>query len=131
MTVVWRSSSAGMLVPVAEHISAATLPVACVDSAPPVPGRAGKLRSSTDDAGARQRRGFSRNKNPNPAKHCQGLRLAAGLGGQWQQAEALASYKTRANFQPKSWFQLANIDRAFPYGTGYTFATAHRSTSSC
>ena len=54
MTVVWRSSSAGMLVPVAEHISAATLPVACVDSVPPVPGRAGKLRSLTDDAGGRE-----------------------------------------------------------------------------
>ena len=55
MTVVWRSSSAGMLVPVAEHISAATLPVACVDLVPPVPGRAGKLRSLTDDAGSRKR----------------------------------------------------------------------------
>ena len=59
MTVVWRSSSAGMLVPVTEHISAATLPVACVDSVPPVPGRAGKLRSLTDDAGARKQARFS------------------------------------------------------------------------
>ena len=82
MTLVWRSSSAGMLALVTLHISAATFPIVCVDSVPPVPGRAGKLRSSTDDAGARQRRGFSRNKKPNPAKHCQGLRLAAGLGGQ-------------------------------------------------
>ena len=95
MTVVGHTGSAGMLVPVTDHILAATLPIVCVDSVPPVPGRAGKLRSSTDDAGARQRRGFSRNKKPNPAKHCQGLRLAAGLGGQWQQAGALASYSSR------------------------------------
>ena len=95
MTVVGRSSSAGMLVAVTLHISAATLPVVCVDSVPPVPGCAGKLRSLTDDAGARQRRGFSRNKNPNPGKHCQGLRLAAGLAGAWQQAGSLASYNLR------------------------------------
>ena len=50
MTVVWRSSSAGMLVPVTDHISAATLPIVCVDSVPPVPGRAGKLCSLTDGA---------------------------------------------------------------------------------
>ena len=92
MTVVGHTGSAGMLVPVTKHISAATFPIACVDSVPPVPGRAGKLRSLTDAAGSRQRRGFSRNKDPFPAKHCQGLRLAAGLGGAWQQAGALASY---------------------------------------
>ena len=95
MTVVGHSSSAGMLAPVTLHISAATFPIVCVDSVPPVPGRAGKLRSLTDDAGARQRRGFSRNKDPFPAKHCQGLRLAAGLAGAWQQAGALASYNLR------------------------------------
>ena len=54
MTVVGRSISAGMLVPVTMHISAATFPSACVDSAPPVPGRAGKLRSLTDGAGGRE-----------------------------------------------------------------------------
>ena len=89
MTVVWRSSSAGMLVIVTEHVSAATLLVACVDSVPPVPGRAGKLRSSTDDAGSRKRRGFSGKLDPVPAKHCQGMRLPAGHGGPWQQAGAL------------------------------------------
>ena len=95
MTVVGRSISAGMLVPVTEHVSAATLLVACVDSVPPVPGRAGKLRSLTDDAGARKRARILEKQNPIPAKHCQGLRLAAGLGGQWQQAGALASYNSR------------------------------------
>ena len=95
MTLVWRSSSAGMLAPVTLHISAATFPIVCVDSVPPVPGRAGKLRSSTDAAGSRQRRGFSRNEEVGDAKHCQGLRLAAGLAGAWQQAGALASYNSR------------------------------------
>ena len=47
MAVVGRSSSAGMLAPVTEHISAATFPIACVDSAPPVPGRAGTALSMT------------------------------------------------------------------------------------
>ena len=92
MTLVWRSSSAGMLVPVTERISAATLPIPCVDSVPPVPGRAGKLRSSTDAAGSRQRRGFSRNEEVGDAKHCQGLRLAAELGGPWQHVDLMASY---------------------------------------
>ena len=91
MTVVGHTGSAGMLVPVTKHISAATLPIVCVDSVPPVPGRAGMLRSSTDAAGSRKRRGFSRNEEVSCAKHCQELRLAAGLGGQWQQAGALAS----------------------------------------
>ena len=95
MTVVGRSSSAVMLVPVAVYIFAATLPIPCVVSVLPVPGRAGMLRSSTDAAGSRQRRGFSRNEDLSDAKHCQGLRLAAGLGGQWQQAGALASYNLR------------------------------------
>ena len=53
--VVGRSSSAGMLAPITLHISAATFPIVCVDSVPPVPGRAGKLRSLTDDAGFRKR----------------------------------------------------------------------------
>ena len=48
MTVVGHTCSAGMLVPGTKHISAATLPIVCVDSVPPVPGRAGKLRSSTE-----------------------------------------------------------------------------------
>ena len=91
MTLVWRSSSAGMLARVTLHISAATFPIVCVDSVPPVPGRAGKLRSSTDEAGARKQARILEKQNPIPAKHCQGLRLAAGLGGQWQQAGALAS----------------------------------------
>ena len=89
MTLVWRSSSAGMLAPVTLHISAATFPIVCVDSVPPVPGRAGKLRSSTDAAGSRQRRGFSRNEDISDAKHCQGLRLAAGLGGPWQHVDLI------------------------------------------
>ena len=95
MTVVGRSSSAGMLVPVTVYIFAATLPIPCVVSVLPVPGRAGKLRSSTDDAGARKQARILEKQNPIPAKHCQGLRLAAGLGGQWQQAGALASYNSR------------------------------------
>ena len=61
MALVWRSISAGMLAPVTLHISAATFPIPCVASVPPVPGRAGMLRSSTDAPGSRQRRGFSGN----------------------------------------------------------------------
>ena len=41
MTVVGRSSSAVMLVPVTVYIFAATLPIPCVVSVLPVPGRAG------------------------------------------------------------------------------------------
>ena len=131
MTAVWRSSSAGMLVPVTEHISAATLPVACVDLVPPVPGRAGKLRSLTDDAGSRKRARRARKWSVCPGGRSQAVRLvrrsrrqkAAGRHDNWLQL-ALTMH-------PESWFQLANIDRAFHYGTGYTFATAHRSTSSC
>ena len=54
MTVVGRSISAGMLVPVTVYIFAATLPIPCVVSVLPVPGRAGKLRSLTDGAGGRE-----------------------------------------------------------------------------
>ena len=95
MTVVGHTSSAGMVVPVTKHISAATFTIVCVDSVPPVPGRAGMLRSSTDAAGSRKRRGFSRNEEVGDAKHCQGLRLAAGLGGPWQHVDLMPSYYSR------------------------------------
>ena len=54
MAVVGLSSSAGMLVPVTVYIFAAALPIPCVVSVLPVPGRAGKLRSLTDGAGGRE-----------------------------------------------------------------------------
>ena len=41
--------------PVTVYIFAATLPIPCVVSVLPVPGRAGKLRSLTDGAGSLQR----------------------------------------------------------------------------
>ena len=49
MTVVGRSSSAVMLDPVTVYIFAATLPIPCVVSVLPVPGRAGKLRAALVD----------------------------------------------------------------------------------
>ena len=61
MTVVGCSSSAVMLDPVTVYIFAATLPIACVVSVLPVPGRAGKLRSLTDGAGSLQRARISGN----------------------------------------------------------------------
>ena len=61
MTVVGRSSSAVMLVPVTVYIFAAALPIPCVVSVLPVPGRAGKLRSLTDGAGSLQRARISGN----------------------------------------------------------------------
>ena len=61
MTLVWRSSSAGMIAPVTLHISAATFPIVCVDSVPPVPGRAGKLRSLTDDLVLKNGRALAEN----------------------------------------------------------------------
>ena len=63
MTVVGRSSSAVMLVPVTVYIFAAALPIPCVVSVLPVPGRAGKLRSLTDGAGSLQRARISGNHN--------------------------------------------------------------------
>ena len=54
MTAVGCSSSAVMLDPVSLYIFAATLPIPCVVSLLPVPGRAGKLRSLTDGAGGRE-----------------------------------------------------------------------------
>ena len=109
MTVVWRSSSAGMLVPVTEHISAATLPVACVDSVPPVPGRAGKLRSLTDDAGSRKRARRARKWSVCPGGRSQAVRLvrrsrrqkAAGRHDNWLQL-ALTFIANRASTWPIS-----------------------------
>ena len=56
-----RNWSAGMLVLVTARSSAATFPVARVDSVSPVACRAGMLRSLTDGAGARERARLSEN----------------------------------------------------------------------
>ena len=55
MAAVGRGSSAGVLAPVTVHISAATFPIACVDSVPPVPGRAGICALDDAAAGSRER----------------------------------------------------------------------------
>ena len=54
MAAVGRGSSAGVLAPVTVHISAATFPIACVDSVPPVPGRAGICALDDAAAGGRE-----------------------------------------------------------------------------
>ena len=54
------------------RISAATFPIVCVDSVLPVPGRAGKLRSLTDDADAGERARLSENEDPGDVRQVQG-----------------------------------------------------------
>ena len=76
MAVVERSSSAAMVVPVTLHISAAAFPIACVDSAPPVPCRAGICVLVNDDAGSRERRAFSRQESVTLLQQAHGVRLA-------------------------------------------------------
>ena len=71
MTVMVRSSSADMLVFATVHISATTFPIACVDSVPPVAGRAGMLRSLADGAGARERARLSENEEVEGARQVQ------------------------------------------------------------
>ena len=84
MAAVGRGSSAGVLAPVTVHISAATFPIACVDSVPPVPGRAGKLRSLTDvplvlENGADSRESWTRFLQ-SIGRDCGGMQDSAGHG---------------------------------------------------
>ena len=65
-----------MVVPVTLHISAAAFPIACVDSAPPVPCRAGICVLVNDDAGSRERRAFSRQESVTLLQQAHGVRLA-------------------------------------------------------
>ena len=65
-----------MLVFVTARSSAATFPVARVDSVPPVAGRAGRLRSLTDGAGSRQRSALSRKLMKQPEVWSEAVRLA-------------------------------------------------------
>ena len=110
MAVIERSSSAAMVVPVTLHIYAAAFPIACVDSAPPVPCCAGICVLVNDDAGSRERRAFSRQESVTLLQQAHGVRLAhrsrrqkarrpAGEAmGQWQQdsqqAACFSSAKT-------------------------------------
>ena len=64
-----------MLVLVTPHSSAATFPVAGVDSVPPVPGRAGICALVDDDAGSRQRRAFSKKSIVSVLQQAHGVRL--------------------------------------------------------
>ena len=65
-----------MVVPVTLHIYAAAFPIACVDSAPPVPCRAGICVLVNDDAGSRERRAFSRQESVTLLQQAHGVRLA-------------------------------------------------------
>ena len=76
-----------MLVLVTARSSAATFPVTGVDSVPPVAGRAGRLRSLTDGAGARERGGPDR-------KFSVGV-LPAGPSGQVDMADSAAGGQRR------------------------------------
>ena len=83
-----RSSWAGMLVLVTARSSAATFPVTGVDSVPPVAGRAGRLRSLTDDAGARERGG--------PGPKCSVGLTSRGPSGHVDMADSAAGGQRRA-----------------------------------
>ena len=115
MTVVWRSSSAGMLVPVTVHVSAATLLVACVDSVPPVPGRAGKLRSSTDDTGSRERARSCGISIDSTLKQAHGVRLTHRSHRQKAAGRHACELQVALTMDPNRGSGWPIIHRAFHY----------------
>ena len=123
MAVVERSSSAAMVVPVTLHIYAAAFPIACVDSAPPVPCRAGICVLVNDDAGPRERRAFSRQESVTLLQQAHGVRLAHRSRRQKARRPARKFCRTacwRFSRQPRNvWFHghstVAIIETAFHY----------------
>ena len=90
MAALCSRISVGLLEGAEELFSAAQSPVVASLMLPLFQSRCAAARSlACGIADSRQRRGFSRNEEPFPAKHWHGLRLPAGHGGPWQQAGAL------------------------------------------
>ena len=119
-----RSSSAGMLVLVTARSSAATFPVARVDSVPPVAGRAGRLRSLTDGAGARERGGPGRKCSVGLASRSQWTGQHSRFGSGRSAARRINCYNCALTMSqhvvPES-----IIFTAFPFGTCTPKGTPH------
>ena len=93
LEVAGRSGSAGMLVLVTARSSAATFPVARVDSVSPVARRAGMLRSLTDGAGAGEWGGPGRNRSVGLASRSQWTGRRGRFGSRRSAAPAINCYK--------------------------------------
>ena len=94
LEVAGRSGSAGMLVLVTARSSAATFPVARVDSVSPVACRAGMLRSLTDGAGAGEWGGPGRNRSVGLASRSQWTGRRGRFGSRRSAARSYFSYNS-------------------------------------
>ena len=73
-----------MAIAVIVRTSAATFPISCVDVASPGPGHAQRCALVDDDAGARERRAFRKNRIVGPGGRSEAVRLAHR--SRWQKA---------------------------------------------
>jgi len=94
LEVAGRSGSAGMLVLVTARSSAATFPVARVDSVSPVARRAGMLRSLTDGAGAGEWGGPGRKRSVGLASRSQWTGRHGRFGSRRSAARSYFSYNS-------------------------------------